>query len=323
MSESFSEGQHRSPDAAQEAALVAVAGPTGSGKSELALRVAEEFGGEVINCDSLQVYRHFDIGTAKLTMPECRGIPHHLIDVVDPDELFSAGAFARAARDVLAQITARGRLPVVAGGTGFYLRAMLDGLFTGPERDEALRARLIAREAKREGSLHRLLRRFDPEAARRIHARDKQKLIRAVEVCLLLRRPLTDAFAEGRDALKGYRILKIGLNPPREALYKRLDLRCERMFTSGLVEEVRRILDLGFAEDVRPLESHGYCQALQYIRGELSLEDAILLAQRNTRRYAKRQWTWFRRESGMEWFDGFGDDQAVQSKVLERVRLHL
>lgn len=323
MSESFSEGQHRSPDAAQEAALVAVAGPTGSGKSELALRVAEEFGGEVINCDSLQVYRHFDIGTAKLTMPERRGIPHHLIDVVDPDELFSAGAFARAARDVLAQITDRGRLPVVAGGTGFYLRAMLDGLFAGPERDEALRARLLAREAKREGSLHRLLRRFDPEAARKIHARDKQKLIRAVEVCLLLRRPLTDAFAEGRDALKGYRILKIGLNPPREALYERLDLRCERMFASGLVEEVHRILGLGFAEDVRPLESHGYCQALQYIRGELSLEEAILLAQRNTRRYAKRQWTWFRRESGMEWFDGFGDDQAVQSAVLARVRLHL
>lgn len=303
--------------------LVVVAGPTGSGKSELALRIAEEFGGEIVNCDSLQIYRYFDIGTAKLPESERRGIPHHLIDIVDPGENFSAGEYARRARLVLAEITGRNRLPVVAGGTGFYVRALLDGLFPGPVRDEALRARLEVREARRAGSLHRLLRRFDPAAALRIHARDTHKLVRAIEVCLLLRRPLTEAFAAGRDPLTGYRVFKIALDPPRQALYERLDRRCQRMFEGGLVEEVRRILDLRVSPAAKPLESHGYRQALQYLRGELSLKDAIFFAQRNTRRYAKRQWTWFRKEPGMKWFAGFGDDPAVQADVLKHLRMDL
>lgn len=303
--------------------LIAVVGPTGSGKSELALRIAEEFSGEIINCDSLQIYRHLDIGTAKLPEAERRGIPHHLIDVVDPDQPFSAGEYARRARFLLEEIVQRGRLPIVAGGTGFYLRALLDGLFPGPTRDETLRARLTDRESRRPGSLHHLLRRFDPASAARIHVRDTHKLIRALEVCLLTRRPLSTALAAGRDALKGYRSLKIGLNPPREALYERLNLRCQRMFEAGLVEEVQRILSLGFSPQVKPLESHGYRQALQLLRGELTLKEALFYAQRNTRRYAKRQWTWFRQEHDIEWFDGFGDDPHTQSPALDRVRSHM
>jgi tRNA dimethylallyltransferase len=214
-------------------------------------------------------------------------------------------------------------LPIVAGGTGFYLRALIDGLFPGPARDDALRARLAERESGRRGSLHRLLSRFDPAAAARIHARDVQKLIRAMEVCLLTRRSLSEAFAAGRDPLQGFRILKIGVNPPREALYKKLDERCQWMFANGLIDEVRRILLLGFRPEIKPLESHGYRQALQYLRGELSSQEAVLSAQRNTRRYAKRQWTWFRQEQGLEWFDGFGDEAEVQTAVIARVRAEL
>ena len=298
--------------------LVAVAGPTGSGKSELALLIAEKFNGEVVNCDSLQVYRYFDIGTAKLPLAERRGIPHHLIDIVDPDEVFTAGEFARLGRQVVAEITARGKLPIVAGGTGFYLRALIDGLFSGPTRDDVLRSRLAGREKRRAGSLHRLLSRFDPESARKIHANDVPKVMRALEVCLLTRRPVSDLFREGRDALQGYRVLKLGLFPDRDVLYRGLDARCAAMFDGGLVEEVQRILATGFAAECKPFESHGYKQALQLIRGELSPRDAVFYAQRNTRQYAKRQITWFRREVGLVWLRGFGADVAEEG--LRRVR---
>ncbi len=304
---------------AGERPLVAVVGPTGSGKSELALRIAGEFGGEIVNCDSLQVFRHFDIGTAKLTPAERRGIPHHLLDIADPDELFTAGEYARLARQAIGEIAARGRLPVVAGGTGFYLRALLDGLFAGPARDQLLRNRLAERERRRPGSLHRLLRRFDAASAARIHANDVPKVTRALEVCLLTRRPVTELFQEGRDALRGYRALKLGLLPDRDALYARLDARCARMFEGGLVEEVRHILELGFPPEAKPFESHGYKQALQLIRGELSPRDALFYAQRNTRHYAKRQITWFRREPGLVWLRGFGEEEAVQEEALRRV----
>jgi len=309
--------------AASERPLIAIVGPTGSGKSELALRVAGEFAGEVLNCDSLQIYRYFDIGTAKLKLEARRGVPHHMLDAADPGEPSSAGEFARRGRAVLQEIAARGHLPIVAGGTGFYLRALVDGLFAGPARDDALRARLAERERARPGSLHRLLSRFDPGSAGRIHARDVHKLIRAVEVCLLTRRSLSAAFAAGRDTLLGFRALKIGVNPPREALYQRLDERCRWMFENGLIDEVRRILLLGFPPSVKPLESHGYRQALQYLRKELTFQEAVFHAQRNTRRYAKRQWTWFRQEAGLEWFNGFGDEAGVQAAVVARVRAFL
>jgi tRNA dimethylallyltransferase len=300
--------------------VIAILGPTGSGKSELALCVAGRFRGEVVNCDSLQVYRHFDAGTAKLPLEARRGIPHHLIDILDPDQVFTAGEYARLGRRVLEEISTRGRLPVVAGGTGFYLRALIDGLFPGPQRDQALRDRLAARERRKSGSLHRLLRRFDPESARRIHPRDLPKVTRALEVCLLTRRPVTELFQRGREALGGYRILKIGLSPAREALYEKLDRRTTQMFETGLIEEVRGILSRGFAATVKPFESHGYRQAMQFLNGELKLDEAIFYAQRNTRNYAKRQMTWFRQEAGMEWFSGFGDDPQIQQAVEQRVR---
>ncbi len=303
--------------------LVAVLGPTGSGKSDLSLLLAETFDGEVVNCDSLQIYRYFDVGTAKLPLSERRGIPHHLIDVVDPDEVFSAGEYARAARQVLREISARGRVPIVTGGTGFYLRALVDGLFEGPSRDQHLRNRLTRREQRRPGSLHRLLTRFDSASAARIHPHDVPKVMRALEVCLLTRQPATDLYETGRNALQGYRTLKLGLLPDRDLLYQRLDLRCRRMFECGLVEEVQQILSLGFPAASKPFESHGYKQAMQLLNGELTLKEAINYAQRNTRRYAKRQVTWFRREPGLQWLRGFGEEPHVGSEALERTRLFL
>jgi tRNA dimethylallyltransferase len=312
-------GMLRSMDASQ-LPLVAIAGPTGSGKSELALTLAKEFHGEIINCDSLQVYRHFDLGTAKLPLAGRRGIPHHLLDIVDPDELFTAGEYARRARAALAEVSGRHKLPIVAGGTGFYLRALLDGLFAGPERDQALRERLAARERRRPGSLHRILSRLDPATARNIHPNDVPKVTRALELCLLTHHRASDLFRAGRDSLAGYRALKIALDPGRDLLYARLDERCCRMFESGLVAEVERILALGFSPQAKPFESHGYKQALQMLRGELTWKEATFYAQRNTRRYAKRQMTWFRQEPGMLWLKGFGEEPRTCTAASELVR---
>jgi tRNA dimethylallyltransferase len=220
----------------------------------------------------------------------------------------------------LGEIVSRNALPVVVGGTGFYLRALTDGLFAAPERDEALRDRLMERERRRPGSLHRLLGRFDPGSLPRVHVRDVHKTIRALEVCLAARRPMSRMFTEGRPSLEGFRVLKIGLDPPREALYARLDARCLQMFQHGLVEETQAILSRGFPASAKPFESHGYRQALELLRGAISLDEAIESAQRNTRRYAKRQWTWFRKELGVEWYGGFGAEDSTQSLALERVR---
>ena len=308
---------------AAELPLVAVAGPTGSGKSDLALDIAQQFHGEIINCDSLQVYRHFDIGTAKLPPGERRGIPHHLIDIVNPEELFTAGEYARIARETIQEVSERGKLPILAGGTGFYLRALLDGLFAGPSRDQPLRDRLALREARRPGSLHRLLSRLDAATAHRIHPNDVPKVTRALEICLLTRQPVSRLFQQGRDSLHGYRTLKLGLLPEREALNLRLDQRCAAMFANGLVEEVERILALGVSPESKPFESHGYKQALQFLRGELNLREAIFYAQRNTRQYAKRQLTWFRREPGLIWLKGFVDTPGICDSALEQVEQFL
>ena len=294
-------------------------GPTGSGKSELALVLAAKFDGEIINCDSLQVYRHFDIGTAKLPVAERRCIPHHLIDILNPDELFTAGEYARLARAVVTDISARGRLPILAGGTGFYLRALLEGLFEGPARDQPLRDRLALRESQRPGSLHRLLTRYDSTTAEKIHSNDVPKVTRALEICLLTRQPVSRLFQQGRDALEGYRTLKLGLLPDRELLNPRLDARCACMFEHGLVEEVRHILSLGFSPACKPFESHGYKQAMQLIQGEINLRDAVFYAQRNTRHYAKRQITWFRRERDLHWLKGFGDAPDIRADAVQRV----
>jgi tRNA dimethylallyltransferase len=254
-----------------------------------------------------------------LPLSERRGIPHHLIDILDPDQLCTAGEYARLARTSIAEISARGRLPILAGGTGFYLRALLEGLFEGPVRDQPLRDRLAAREAHRSGSLHRLLKRFDSIAAGKIHANDVPKVTRALEICLLTRQPVSQLFQQGRDALRGYRTLKLGLLPDREELNPRLDARCAWMFENGLEAEVRGILALGFSPACKPFESHGYKQAMQLIQGELNPRDALFYAQRNTRHYAKRQITWFRRERDLQWLKGFGDAPHIRQIALANV----
>ena len=299
--------------------LVIVCGPTGSGKSALALAIAERFSGEVLNCDSVQIYRHFNIGTAKTPLKERRGIPHHLLDAAEPEEVFTAGDYSRLGRAALAEISSRGHLPVIAGGTGFYLRALLLGLFEGPARNEELRVRLELRQQRRPGSLHRLLGRWDPAAAARIHRNDAGKTLRALEVVLTEKQPLTKLLERGRDPLTGYRPLKFGLNPPRPALYERLKRRAREMFEHGLVEEVQGLLARGHAPAAKPFESLGYAQALAFVQGLTTLEQAIADTQMYTRRYAKRQWTWFRREPGVEWLAGFGTDAAIQHAAFERV----
>lgn len=303
--------------------LLVILGPTCSGKSSLALDLAERAGGEIVNCDSLQLYRGMDIGTAKTPPAERRGVPHHLFDILEPWEVFSSGAYARAARDVLAGIRARGKLPVVAGGTGFYLRALLEGLAEAPARDEALRARLADRERKRPGSLHRILRRLDPQTARTIHPNDVQKTVRALEICLEARRPASEVFRAGRRPLEGFRTLKIGLRPPREALVQRIRERTRRMFAQGLVEEVRSLLARGVPADAKALEAIGYKEALACLQGRLGWDEAVERAEIATRQYARRQMTWFRREPDVVWLDGFGGDPGVAAAALQQVKTFL
>ncbi len=276
--------------------LICIVGPTGAGKSELAIRMSEELDGEIVNCDSLQIYKGFDIGTAKVPVAERRGIPHHLIDVVEPANVFTAGDYSRRARETVADITARGKMPIVAGGTGFYLRALLDGLSPLPGRNEALRQRLAGRP------LHQLLKRLDPAAAERIHSNDTPKLTRALEVRILTGMPAQSQ--EPPNPLRGYQVRKIGIFPPRQELYARLDARCEWMFGHGLVEEVAGLLARGVPAEAKPFESLGYRQALAVVRGELDLAAAIADTQKATRNYAKRQMTWFRHEPGVEVWGG-------------------
>ncbi len=304
------------------APLLIVVGPTASGKSDLALFLAEERNGEIINCDSVQVYRWFDLGTAKPAPVERRGVPHHLMDILEPQQALTAGDYARRAREVLERIQARGTLPILVGGTGFYLRALLEGLFPGPVRDEGLRERLRSRARTRTASgdyLHRLLRRLDPASASRIHARDTSKLIRAIEVCLQARRPMSALFREtqGQGRLEGFRPLKIGLDPPRRRLYERINRRAEGMFRGGLLEEVREILARGAPPTAKPFESHGYQEALAVRQGAMTLEEAIASTQLRTRHYAKRQMTWFRREKDVHWLPYFGDEPAAREAARE------
>ena len=303
-----------------EPLLVAIVGPTGSGKTALSLALAERFAGEVVNCDSVALYREFQIGTAKPSHSERARVPHHLFDVAEPSENLTAGEYARRARAVLAEISSRGKLPIVVGGTGLYLRALLEGLFAGPERSEPLRERLRSRAAhKAPEYLHRILRRIDPEAASRIHPNDQSKLIRAIEVCLASRQSMSDLWQQGRKPLTGFRILRIGLDPERNALYTRINERARRMFESGLVEETERLLKK-YGDSAVPISSLGYKQAVQFLRGEIDGKLAIWAAQQAHRNYAKRQMTWFRREPDVRWLRGFGDDSAIQQQAIELVK---
>lgn len=289
----------------REPLAVLILGPTGSGKTALSVALAEGFGGEIVSCDSVAVYRGMNVGTAKPTAEERARAPHHLIDIAEPDEPFTAGDYGRRARTALREIAARGRLPIVTGGTGLYLRALTEGLFAAPQRQEDLRERLRRSARKRSGAwLHRLLARLDGASAERIHANDTPKLIRAIEVCMAGRKPMSAVLA--RDPLTGFRLLRIGLNPPRAALYERLNRRCAEMFAAGLVEETRGLL--ARYGPVKALDSLGYRQACAVLSGEMSEAAAIAAAQQGHRNYAKRQMTWFRREPDVHWIEAFGDE---------------
>jgi tRNA dimethylallyltransferase len=299
--------------------LVIVLGPTASGKTALSLALAKRFNGEIVSCDSIAVYRDFEIGTAKPTLAERASVPHHCIDIVSPERDYSAGSYQRDGRAAIADITARGRLPIVTGGSGLYLRALLEGLFDGPQRSEPLRARL-RRSAARHGAgwLARVLERLDPAAASRIHANDTPKLIRAIEVSLEARRPITEVWKAGAESLTGYRILRIGLAPERPVLYARIDSRAAAMFERGLVGETARLM-VRYGVGLRIFDALGYRQARQVLAGELSEPQAIEAAQRGHRNYAKRQLTWFRREPEVRWLAGFGGDAAIPQAAGEIV----
>jgi tRNA dimethylallyltransferase len=314
------------PSTPPDPLLVVILGPTASGKSALAISLAEPISGEIVSCDSVAVYRNFEIGTAKPSPEDRARVPHHLIDVAAPGDAFTAGEYSRQARAALAAIAQRGHLPIVVGGTGLYLRALLEGLFPGPQRSDELRERLRTRALQRGPEyLHHLLSRLDPAGASKIHPNDVPKLIRAVEVCITSRGPMSELWQQrGRDALGGFRILRIGLNPPREKLYARINQRAAEMFDDGLIPETQALLQrFGDARAITPIHSLGYEQALQHLRGELSLAQAIAAAQQGHRNYAKRQMTWFRRESDVTWFDGFGDDPAMVEQAAALITSRL
>lgn len=310
--------QARESDA--EPLLVVVLGPTASGKTALSLAIAKKFEGEIVNCDSVAMYREFDIGTAKPSPAERAQAPHHLFDFADPTQDVTAGEYARQARGVLEEIRTRNSLPIVVGGTGLYLRALLEGLFAGPARSEELRERLRERAAGRGSEyLHRILARLDQGTAGKVHPNDAPKLIRAIEVCLSAKGKMSDLWQQGRDPLKGFRILRLGLDPDRAALYERINRRAIQMFESGLIEETKS-LTTKYRASARPLASLGYKQAAQLLRGELTREQALQAAQQAHRNYAKRQMTWFRREPEVSWLKGFGDNAEIQNDAIDRVR---
>jgi tRNA dimethylallyltransferase len=297
--------------------LVIILGPTASGKTSLSIALGTLFDGEIVSCDSVAVYRGLEIGSAKPSAEQRELVPHHLLDVVAPDAFYTAGDYAREARTAVADIAGRGKLPIVTGGTGLYLRALLQGLFAGPQRSEALRERLLRKaETRGQAWLHRILKRLDPASAARIHVNDVAKVIRAIEVTLAASQPMSEAWKDGREALSGYRILRIGLDPERAALYERINARARGMFAEGLIEETRELI----ARYGRPpaLASLGYRQAALYLEGESTLEQAISAASQGHRNYAKRQLTWFRREPEVCWLRGFGDDPDVR-KEAERL----
>jgi len=302
--------------------LVAIVGPTAAGKSALGVWLAEQLGGEVVACDSTQLYRGFDIGTAKPTVAERRGIPHHLIDVLGPSEIATAGGYRQMAVALLDELRRRRRLPIFTVGTGLYLRALLEGLADLPQRSEDLRERLRTTAAEHSaGHLYRVLSRLDPETARKISSADEQKLIRAIEVCLLSKKPLSEVHRSGRAPLQGWRALKIGLAPPREPLNLRIHARTDSMIANGWLEEVRALLHSGMPAHAKPFDFIGYRELRAVLDTKLSIDDARAAIQRATRRYAKRQVTWFRREPGVHWLTGFGDEPSVQADALHWLQL--
>ncbi|MFZ0234458.1 MAG: tRNA (adenosine(37)-N6)-dimethylallyltransferase MiaA [Candidatus Acidiferrales bacterium] len=300
--------------------LVVILGPTAAGKTTLGISLAERLGGEILLCDSTQVYRRFSIGTAKVPFAEQRGVPHHLVDLVEPDEIFTAGEYRRRALEVLADMRQREKLPVLTAGTGLYLRALLEGLAEAPLRSEELRERLRAKAADRGPEhLHQVLARLDAEAAARIGARDTQKVIRAIELRLVTGKTVGEIHRGGREPLAGYDVLKIGLLPPRAALYQRIHERVAAMIRAGWIEEVRQLIADGVAPHAKPFQFIGYAEWREYLAGRLTKDEAIARIEQATRNFAKRQITWFRKEPGVHWLAGFGDDPEILSAALVKI----
>ena len=306
----------------RSAHLLVILGPTASGKSALGIALARRFHAEILVCDSTQVYRHFDIGTGKVPADEQRGIPHHLVDLVEPGEVFTAGEFRRRAIDVLDDLRRRGKLPIITAGTGLYLRALLKGLADAPERSEELRARLRQR-AEKHGPLHlhRVLARMDKEAAARIAPRDTQKIIRAIEIRQLAGKSVGEVHRRGRRALAGFEIRKIGLQPPRDALYARINARVKSMIAAGWANEVRGLIARGVPADAKPFQFIGYSDLREVLaRSEgadaRAIADTVPGIQQATRRFSKRQGTWFRNEEEVHWLPGFGDDPRILAAAL-------
>jgi len=308
----------RSP--ASRPKLIALVGPTGSGKSALAVELAVALGGEIVNCDSMQLYRKLNIGTAKPTARQRGRVPHHLYDVIEPDEVYSAGRYMQEARQICRQIAVRGSTPIVVGGTGLYLRALLEGVFEGPGRTEELRRRLH-RIADRRGSayLHKLLVKRDPQAASRIDPADRIRMVRALEVFFATGAPIS-RLQPARQPFDELEIVKIGLNLPRSDLYARINRRVDEMFQSGLIEEVESLLRQGYSPGLKAFEALGYRAVVQFLKGETAMEEAVESTQRDTRRYAKRQMTWFRREEHMHWIPFAGEDPRALAEVVRIVR---
>ncbi len=302
--------------------LVVVLGPTASGKSALGIALAERLGGEILVCDSTQVYRHFDVGTAKVPPALRRGIPHHLMDLVEPAEVFTAGEYRRRAAEALEDLRRRGRLPILTAGTGLYLRALLEGLSDAPARSEELRERL-RRKADRRGPehLHRILARVDGETASRIAPRDTQKIIRTIEMRVLAGKPVGEIHRGGREGLSGYEVRKIGLLPPRAALYARIDARARSMMEAGWIEEVRGLIAAGVPRDAKAFQFIGYSELREHVEGRRERQEAVRGIQQATRRFAKRQITWFRKEQGVHWLSGFGDDPGIQAAAFDYAQL--
>jgi len=297
--------------------VVAVLGPTATGKSALALAIAGRFGGEIVNCDSTTVYRGFDIGTDKLPEAQRRGIPHHLIDIVDPADEYTAAQFARDASAAIRDIHARGRLPIVAGGTGFYYRALTRGLFPGPGRDAALRGRLEAIAGRRGPErLHRLLQRIDADSARRIQPRDTKRMVRALEVYFLTGRPLTEHFAETQPPMPDVEFVALAVTLPAAAISERVTRRVDEQFERGLLDEIHGLRARGIPERARPFGGLVYRQALEHLRGVRDEAATRALIAQENRRYARRQLIWFRKEPGLTWFEGPGESAETTASVL-------
>ncbi len=301
--------------------VIAIVGPTASGKSTLGIEVALQLNGEIINCDSVQVYQEIQIATAKVPLEERKGIPHHLIDFVSPDINYTAGEWAREAAKKIEEIEAVCRVPLLVGGTGFYLRALRQPFFVSPPTDESLRSR-INRIRERHGleHIHRLLTRIDPLAAQQFYPRDWPRVQRAIEVYLQTGKSIVDQKPDRPEPHESSRRLRIlALNPPRDELYRRINERTEAHFAAGLVEEVQDLLARGFSPSSNALGAHGYRRVVEYLQGQRDLESAIEQTKLDVRHYAKRQLTWFRHEADVEWFDGFGEENAVLHSVLESI----